>query len=142
MIGRLLLFAALAVTSSYASATGAFKSGNDIFEMCQRRAGGCTYYLLGVIDGSTYAEDFYVGSEKFCLYNVNGEQITDLFNKYLVEHPEERHFSASSLLIGALMTYPDSSVLDKENEGRVRRCCCRSRMPVAGVPARRRAVGL
>ena len=87
---------------------GGFKTGNDMLDFCARREAKCAAYLLGSVDGLEAIEDAYGHSEAnhqrlLCLYNVTGEQLADVFTKYLREHPETRQFAAASLLLTVLM---------------------------------------
>ena len=98
----------LVTGSTYANA-GGFETGNDLFDYCQRREASCTAYVLGAVDGFTYSDELHGQSEAnhltvFCTPDhANGAQLTDVFAKYLRDHPEKRHFAAASLILGAMM---------------------------------------
>ena len=67
-------------------------SGIDLFSDCtgnsEVRKIYCVGYIIGVIDASN----------SVCVTNVNRVQLRDIVIKYLTENPQERHFTARSLI--------------------------------------------
>jgi hypothetical protein len=89
-------------------------TGNELFDICKfgqedSRGGLCAGYIMGVIDGMLNEIDDAksMGSNippEFCIdVNATNEQTVDIVKKFLVDHPDFRHFSAASLVTLALM---------------------------------------
>lgn len=79
----------------------ALLSGNELFQSCEAREGTadngvCVGYIKGVADTFQIAHQFCPPK------GAIGEQLNDVVIKYLRDHPEKRHYSASSLVIVAL----------------------------------------
>lgn len=106
-----IIAALLLATSSHASADDgdvfAFKTGNDLYELCKAKAAACPAYLFGALDGITWMQTALGGDAKiFCVENVTGYQLVDVVMKYMREHPEKRHIMASTIMVDALFSYP------------------------------------
>jgi len=90
------------------------KSGNDLLRDCQQRssAGVCVGYILGVLDAVNLEQT--AGNKKGASKTVtvcvpptlDGRQVANVVEKYLLEHPETRGFHASqSVLTAAIKTW-------------------------------------
>ena len=81
-------------------AAAGFVDGNKLFSDCEGQSGGgdsawgvCVGYVMGAADAS----------ETICLPNgVTVGQVRDVVTMYLRNHPERRHYAASSLVETAL----------------------------------------
>jgi hypothetical protein len=78
----------------------AFFTGNDLHEQCSgsnvHQVGLCTGYIVAATDAASY-----VG--RTCPPNGTvGPQATDIVNRYLRDHPENRHLAAYPLAEHAL----------------------------------------
>jgi len=81
---------------------GYFKSGNMLHQSC--RAGLANEYIAGVVDTHMFLSTEPGKSPRlFCLPagSIN-TQAADIVCKYLADHPEQRHYSASTTAIVAL----------------------------------------
>lgn len=85
----------------------AFITGNDLFEMCQNDQdfsdGYCIGYIAGVVD---VASDEIVMKDSLlvCLpEHVTMRQAFGVVYLYLEQHPEQRHFSAHTTAMAALI---------------------------------------
>lgn len=79
-------------------------SGNYMKEVCQNNRSGCYLWATGVFGGMTYGALIAAPSKpsKICLpTGVTIAQETEVFLKYLDNHPERLHAPASVLAIGA-----------------------------------------
>jgi Rap1a immunity proteins len=75
--------------------SGAFLTGNDLFSRCSTEGNNGEISCLGYIEG---VADLMTALDKTCLSgNVTSRQATDIVMKYLRDHPESRHYSASSI---------------------------------------------
>ena len=88
-----------------------FWDGNTFFANCRADPipGECLGYIRGASDGLSAASVLL----KSCLYaqpsNATDEQVNDILNQYLREHPEKRNLDAAILLLAAMMeAYPCS----------------------------------
>ena len=100
------MLAALVLSSSHATA-GEFLAGNDLHNTCTEKdhlsVAACAYYIAGVVDASELFVLLEVSSRHFCLPpEASTTQTADVVRRYLANHPEKRHNSASSLSIVAL----------------------------------------
>jgi Rap1a immunity proteins len=105
---RRALLIAVALSSLACAAWDVF-DGNALLENCKNwsrggqadwenvlRTGTCVGYIWGVAGALE-------GSPAFCLSNgVQQNQVVDVVKRWLDEHPEVRHYSASSLVAKAL----------------------------------------
>jgi hypothetical protein len=81
-----------------------FLSGNDLFKACTEKSvnrGVCRGYIIGIID--------VVGSAPFssqrtlCVPDsVLASQVEDIVENWPRDHPENRHYAASGLVLAAL----------------------------------------
>jgi hypothetical protein len=81
----------------------AFSNGNDHADNCLAQTPLVIGYVTGAID--TYFIGGTTGSPymRICVpAAVTAGQATDVYCKYLADHPEERHYSAASLVWTAL----------------------------------------
>jgi hypothetical protein len=79
-----------------------FESGNSLYEMCmnQNKWFKCADYITGVADVLSMQNVNNVCLPK----NAVVEQVVDVVKKYLIEHPESRHYSGMSEVMAALQT--------------------------------------
>jgi len=97
---KLLIIAALVSASATATAqvVNTFFNGNELLtEMNSSKPfdrGLATGYIVGVLDAS---HDFVCPPK-----NVSSFQARDIIRKYLETSPEDRHFTARSIIKGAL----------------------------------------
>jgi hypothetical protein len=105
---------ALALTTSVRAANITFYTGVQAYEVCAGvlndgqpdKVANCTGYVIGVLDalatvreaeGSAIAERFCVPSK------LLSGAVTEVFARYLLAHPEQRKFTASSLVLMAMI---------------------------------------
>jgi len=81
----------LGVCESYISETGSVAKGNV-----------CFGYVVGVADAGATFVDEDIRSSRCIPFNVMGSQLVRVVTKYLQEHPEELHLTASGLVAIAL----------------------------------------
>ncbi|WP_425475910.1 Rap1a/Tai family immunity protein [Mesorhizobium yinganensis] len=86
---------------THGPAQAGFTDGNELNEDCSGgtkgsfRSGACIGYVAGVVDA-----DEGIGN---CLpYGPKMGQIRDVVKQYLQDHPESRHYNASSLVVIAV----------------------------------------
>jgi hypothetical protein len=61
---------------------------------------------LGYIHGFLDAHSYNMQEQKYCIPDpIDTYQIAKVYSKYLDDHPEKLHLSASSTLSNALMEY-------------------------------------
>lgn len=93
---------ALAVVASPLVATPAnagFTDGNELHSHCGDKSG----YLQGYCDGYIGGVADSIEQEQLCLPDtVKFGQLRDVVLIFLRDHPQDRHFSASSLVIAAI----------------------------------------
>ena len=93
-----LLFAALFLLSpTFAFAEKGFVKADDLFSKCSSSSPLCAGYIAGVSDIMSTNDDICLPS------HATIQQVTDIVVKYLSDHPERRHYSASSEAGVALM---------------------------------------
>lgn len=94
--------------SCYASArTG--QTGEQLHDTCQSDHGACIHYIQGVIDGTNTAFAWQDSTFRYACTpkGITGDQLKDVVLLSLSENPEERHNSAASLVLNALLdAYP------------------------------------
>jgi hypothetical protein len=106
---RLLLTAALLLPMT-AQAAPSFFTGNTLHSACsvavgqsaanQMIYGECRGYIIGVSDA------FLTKHDECAPSTVNTNQLIDLVSDYLEEFPQDRHYSAASIIEGVLeMTF-------------------------------------
>lgn len=102
-MGKKLLIALMALTAHIpASIAGMFESGNTFLANPESVQ---IPYVLGIIDGVTALTGMKQAnaSAAICLpKHATAGQVTAVAKKFLNEHPEELHLSASSLIIFSL----------------------------------------
>jgi hypothetical protein len=102
---RTLALAVLAVALPLSVARSEFQTGNDLWTLCHQKGPGCVAYIEGVADVlmPIWAKGGDFSGWRGCLPKETiGGQVKDVFIKFLREHPEKRHFTASSLVSWAL----------------------------------------
>ncbi|TRM53299.1 hypothetical protein YH64_009375 [Achromobacter sp. LC458] len=100
-------FAAVMATS-YSARADDFSSGNYWLPVCQSTVAAqnmlCLAYVRGVWDGITLHEELSKTAPYFCVpKNVTVGQLKDVFLKYLVDTPRNRHLSGDVLVMTSLM---------------------------------------
>jgi hypothetical protein len=83
-------------------------TGNQLYEWCETPRqpsfqGLCLGYIAGTLDmlrtASRELSDPRINIPMYCEPSgVTGEQLTAMARTYLVQHPEQRHFVAASIL--------------------------------------------
>jgi Rap1a immunity proteins len=102
----------IAVIFNPSPAYANWKDGNQIYENCNaekddvvyhQNYAACLFYILGVVDALQLGKSLYKNDDIFCIpENVRAGQLSAIVLKYLKDHPEERHWSASALVALAL----------------------------------------
>jgi hypothetical protein len=78
------------LSSTFAFSARGFVTGDDLFAKCSSNSPLCMGYIAGVSDIMSTNEDI-------CLPNdATIQHIIDIVLKYFSDHPERRHYSASS----------------------------------------------
>lgn len=82
---------------------GSFNNGNELHTRCSENGfaeGYCFGYIAGISDVLSNAAigDFNACQPK----DVTVQQVVDVVKKYLKENPQDRHFTANSLVAYAL----------------------------------------
>lgn len=104
---RFLVFVCLFAAANIAIAQGK-SDGNAWHQICNStdKSGDlmCGAFIAGFMAGVATQADFYKTERLFCLPSgVTALQATDVFSKFLVTHPEKRHFHSSTLASIALI---------------------------------------
>jgi hypothetical protein len=82
-------------------------TGNELLEWCQSgdtwQTGRCYGYVIGVADLQTMVGKALPENRQSCIAEgMTVGQIVEVAIKYLKQHPEERHFNASVLMVKAI----------------------------------------
>ena len=95
----------IGISLSYqnAHAGSFFLSGNDLYTYINGDnaydKGSALGFVVGIADGEESQK-----RPRICISDqVTRGQVRDVVKKYLTEHPEQRHFTAASLVIESLM---------------------------------------
>ena len=93
MIGLLMLAAATITPVT-------FLHGNDLDGACRGAdVEPCTFYVVGAYDTIDLSQQAKLTRKYICLQpNVNISQMTDVFMKYIRDHPEKRHLLGTTLV--------------------------------------------
>jgi hypothetical protein len=87
---RIIFAAVFLLSPTFAFSARGFVTGDDLSSKCSINSPMCMGYIAGVSDIMSTNGDI-------CLpKNATVQQIVDIVAKYLSDHPERRHFSASS----------------------------------------------
>lgn len=104
-----LLAISVALSSAYAMPAKAnFISGNILFQKCSSAPNSqekafCLAFIVGVSDAHETVFDA-LEKKPFCLPSgATGRQVMDVAIQYLEQHPESRHYTASSTVGLALI---------------------------------------
>jgi len=93
---RLLLALALLLAPHGAAAETAYKTGNELWQICNADRPQCLSYIIGVVDGWSM--------RRGCLpEGVTAEQITDIVVQWLARSPHYRHHPAPTLIMLAIL---------------------------------------
>ncbi|KIC39375.1 hypothetical protein RA26_01615 [Leisingera sp. ANG-M7] len=119
------MIAAALITACSSAAHANNLTGNDLHRMCNQHEGSdllnsaCAFWVIGAWEGMKWgaASVLFVANEGGSAAQINQdvnlilgtcapesatwEQQTDVFAKYLADHPETRHDSARSLLLAS-----------------------------------------
>ncbi|NPD17605.1 hypothetical protein HOY34_20680 [Xinfangfangia sp. D13-10-4-6] len=81
-----------------------FFNGNDLLMHCQPRSTSVTGYVVGAIDVYRIANAISPHSVfGMCVpKNATAAQVSDVFCKYIIENPAQRHYAAGSLVWTAM----------------------------------------
>ena len=91
---------------SPARAGESFFTGNTLLSLCNDNGsdvnwGRCSGYVEGISD--SFSGGGNISGWKACLSgNITSDQIRDIVVRFLVNHPEKRHYAASGLVAAAL----------------------------------------
>jgi hypothetical protein len=104
---RTLALAVLVASLPLSAARGEFQSGNNLWQLCNNKTTdfGCIMYIEGVADVliPIWGKGGDFAGWRGCLTkDVIGSQAHDVVIKFMREHPERRHFTASSVVAQAL----------------------------------------
>ena len=85
-------------------AWASFLTGNELKDLCD---GGneywCMAYIVGVADASGSLASWGISTRYVCVpNNASSKQLKSIVEKYINEHPEKLHQSASSQVLNAL----------------------------------------
>jgi len=87
---RIIFTTVFLLSPTFAFSARGFVTGNDLFSKCGINSPLCMGYIAGVSDTMSTNGDV-------CLPNdATVQQIVDIVVKYFSDHPERRHYSASS----------------------------------------------
>lgn len=99
----------LSSTTSPASAEGPdIYTGNGLYRVCSEESPGfqsglCHGFIAGVIARSSLAERIVPKSGLICdVSRAENGQIRDVIVAYLRDHPADRHYASSQLIVQAL----------------------------------------
>lgn len=105
----------LSLLAAAAAPAHAAPTGNDLHESCTNLLAGelaCTMFVAGFIFGMNGQANASNSMPLFCTpENATPLQITDIYKKYLVDNPHERHRPAVDLLVESVSEHwvcPDS----------------------------------
>ena len=86
------------------TAVADFFTGNQFHEVCQSEASYseaiCSGYVVGIAD--IMANEPVYGFTACLPTNVTVRQVSDVVSTYMQQHPEMRHYAASSIVAYAL----------------------------------------
>jgi hypothetical protein len=98
---RKVIIGACSTICSGSAFAAAFLTGNDLFTDCSATETIGSVICHGYVVG---AADAFAGADLICIpKNVSQGQVADIVTKFLRDHPESRHYSASSEVLQALM---------------------------------------
>ena len=99
-----MLRLALIITLLFASPVRAgFYTGNDMHEKCSGSDYGRTFCMAYSIAVADLMETEAVADWTACMSeNVTAGQIRDIVTRWLANHPQDRHYTAPSLIAQAL----------------------------------------
>lgn len=110
MNGSTPLFSLIAASIFFAQPSAAgWMSGNELLSACEemneaikyQQLGWCRGYIVGIADAMSPGNSVNGYKAKFTA-GITVQQLTDVVLKFLREHPEDRHYSAGSLVAEAL----------------------------------------
>jgi hypothetical protein len=107
MLLRLIALASLTLALGSTQATNASIAGMELQQLCSNFQGPgglqCVSYMLGFTDGLSITNGLLDPAHKFCLPpNLTVGQAVLITNKFMREHPEDLHRSASEIIARAL----------------------------------------
>ena len=94
---RIIFAAVFLLSPTFAFSARGFVTGDDLSSKCSINSPMCMGYIAGVSDIMSTDGDICLPN------NATIQQIVDIVAKYLSDHPERRHYSASSEAGIALM---------------------------------------
>jgi hypothetical protein len=102
---RMMIFVALLAMSGQAS-SGSYYGGDGLLTLCKSNIPAnrniCDGYLMGIADAAGTITEWAKLEAYFCISNsVTGEQLREVFIKYLNANLEDQDFSANSLALTA-----------------------------------------
>ncbi len=100
----LIAVAVLMAGAGGACADGFWYDGNKLYTVCQYSRTECFTYAMGVIDDDYMSRELLHLAKTFCLpSNATSGQIADIVTNFLRDHPGERQYVASSLVMLAIV---------------------------------------
>jgi hypothetical protein len=105
VIAVMVMVMVLGIGLSSEGKAGVYLDGNKVHEMCQsdQMKDICIGYVAGAFDAF---EVMHLGENiprRWCPPKAPLSQLVDVFTKWLVDHPEDRHINASALLAAAFV---------------------------------------
>ena len=80
----------------------AYLTGDDLFDWCRASShDGCWGYVSGIVDAMSIA-DAGLGRRACIPNSVRISQAADVVTRFLLDHPEHRHFGAAGLVVHIL----------------------------------------
>jgi hypothetical protein len=100
----MIVVAALAMGAGAAWASDAiWYDGNKLYTVCQYSQSDCFSYALGVMDADYMSRTLQHLEKTYCLPgNATTGRIADIVTNFLRDHPGERQYVASSLVMLAI----------------------------------------
>jgi hypothetical protein len=102
---RMMIFVALLAMSGQAS-SGSYYGGDGLLTLCKSNIPAnrniCDGYLMGIADAAGTITEWAKLEAYFCISNsVTGEQLREVYIKYLTANLEDQDYSAHSIALTA-----------------------------------------
>ena len=93
-------------------AQAGFESGNQLFDSCTAKEGStlyfqrqarCNAYIIGVYETTIFFAQYNDVGKMICVPDgVTAGQLVDVVTNYMSQHPENRHYVASNIVLISL----------------------------------------
>ena len=81
----------------------AYLTGDDLFDWCRASShDGCWGYVSGIVDAMSIVAGAGLGRRACIPDSVRISRVADIVTRFLLDHPEQRHFGAAGLVVRAL----------------------------------------